>query len=423
MSTPAAAIGVFASVQVDEGPSYAVRRVSRRAADVGPEGSGQVEYREVVWEMELWAADQAATPSVGAFAQQLEADLCGRERRVRLTELGTQGRAMQTPASETQPALPGYPHVEITGDDAERSVRHQHVVTVRATTRIPPAAGEGGLLVHDYTAEDALDREGRVRLSQRGRVRVAPGQSARDYILDEVLAPIQTQAGLDGRDFERRLTLGLDASAAEYDCTVADRNAGGSIAPGVTEADVTDELRATQEGRRVRTVRGYAEGPGAAAYAATLEPAPSPNQRLVRRDVSQPSVPRGRVNFAYEFVSGVTDARWPTVAVYAHRENISQVSGGRRAVPLVFEGRAPEVLLGPEEPYVYTQTSVVEFVGDQADVQVDLLMPAEALAAEPVVTYEPLAFGLTRATLTASYIFDAPQPLPTARTLPGLEPA
>lgn len=399
----------------DPGTAYACTRFEREVEVTGPEHSSAAAYRRERWTA-VCHAQAASVDAVAALWETIRGHFVRRGERVTLTTW-TGSRTLPetgTPSGVEERSVEGYPTVSI-AEIADRSFGTWLTFTVRAETLVP-LVGVGDVVEHDYTVQESEGETGLITVSQRGRVRMKNGTSARAWVDENVIDDARAAAEAEDHAFSVRYTQGLDPAVIDYEYTDADRTTAGG--GGLSDARVEDRTSQSVEGRIVRTVSGYAQGPGAATYAASQEPEPSPTLLQIRRDVSQPSVPEGRVNFTYEFLTGVEHVSFPGIIIFNYQETIEQVSGGRSAQVQEFYDAVPEIRLGTQAAYVYGQQTAIEFTGDWADHGITCAFDTAYLAREPSIRKSGGQQGLRRVAMTFVIVSpEAVDPLPDPRQI------
>lgn len=403
----------ISSVAVAGGTAYPVvsSRVTTRFE--GPEGQDTSSFRVERWELDCHAfAAQAG--DVAALHETLRGHLAGRGREVVLTQW--QG-SRTLPAPGVNGSQAGYPRVEVS-DVTEQTFGGIVTFRLTAETRVPLADAQG-LVEHDYERTEATDEQGRVEISQRGTYRVAPGSDARAAAQSAVVGPAESDAQANNRTFRVRWTLRPDASVATYDYSASDKDYGGDA--GVDEARLTDRTSVNNAGRVVRVVSGYAVGTGAQAWIDSQTPQPGANEILVRRETGPASIPEGRIEFAFELLTGVTDPQFPGIVVYGLREAIDEQEQVARMLASVYLDADPVLRYGAKEPSVYVQRTRIEFVGAWADAisAVTGLFDAANLITVPRRSLESGPHGIKVLTFVAEYMYaEPPATKPVPRELP-----
>lgn len=346
------------------GDEYACTRFSRTVKVVGPDQTSAVAYRHEKWTATCHqvAADLA---SVAAAWETVRTTFCTRGERVTHATWATGLRVLPesgAPADDEERSIAGYPIVEI-AEVADQSYGTWLTFTVQAESMIPIVQdGEDEVLVeHDYTITETEDEDGLITLTRRGTVRVVNGELAREWLDTELIDEERTAAGEDGLSFSVRYTQGMDAALVEYEYTLADKSLG--TGGGVTESQKDDRTAKDARGRIVRTVSGYAVGPGATTFAEAAEPASSATLIRTRRDISAPSEPEGRVTFSYELLTGVVSEDFPDILIFGFAESVAEVEGGRSAQVQEYMDEDPSIRMGGNRAYVYAQESTIEFIG------------------------------------------------------------
>lgn len=410
MTITADLIAVRSLAVGNPGTAYPCTRFDRTIRVVGPEQTGGFAYRHETWQARCHAA-AANVAAVAPLWETIRGHFVSRGQRVTLATwtitliLPEDG----APVDTEERSIAGYPTVAITPLD-ELSYGTWLSFDVQAETMVAVVA-EDDLVEHDYTVEEEEDEDGLVTLTQRGRLRVVNGGSARDYLDDNIVDAARTAASGAGQGFRVRYTQGLDAALVEYQFVAAPFSGGGS---GVTSATSVDRTQRSNDGTIRRTVRGNAKGPGAASYAASQEPAPLDNEIFTRKDVSDPSVPDGRVDFTYELAVGVEDAGFPGIYIFRIQESIAEVAGGRDLVAAQYFSGAPILRNGLEREYIYVQTTTVEFLGADADHGIVPLLDEELIVGRPRLSRPVSPLGVNAVSITYTYASDAPvDPLPS----------
>ncbi|GIK18626.1 MAG: hypothetical protein BroJett004_07900 [Planctomycetota bacterium] len=412
---PDTALKAISSVSVGASAEYAVIRFARTVRSQGPANQNALAYYEEVWDMTCMAF--AATPQdIAALNEALRDALCRRGEAVTLTEMT--GTRTLPAGGVADGCLPGFPVVDLV-DDETRSFGTVQTFRLTATARRPLPVE--GFVEHEYEFSEEIDTEGRLRLRQSGTYRTANGVDARAEAQTNVIDLAAADAAAAGMTFRVRWTLTPDTAAARYEYEAAETGWTG-IEPGVDRGEVVDRLTRTNEGRRVRVVSGFAEGSAAAAYAAAQKPAPDANNILIRDEVSEPSVPDGRVQFTYELLTGVTDALFPNLRLFGFREEIGEAPGVPPILTATYFDAAPTLRYGEDQPSAYTQVTEVEFIGAWEDALTGAtgLMDEANLVIAPRRRYSAGPFGLRRLRVERTYLYPEPQTVPTPREIAAL---
>lgn len=400
----------------DASAQYPIASIACTESTTGPEGDDRTSYIRRRWTIRAWA--QAANLNARqTLRQTLESTLARRGKLVTV-QLGSGARTLPAPGAGG--SLLGYPAVEIS-DVVEDTFGTVLGFTLTAETMIPVVDGSG-IVEHTFETEESIDSRGLTTLTVSGTIRLAPGEDAKAWAITNVLDPAESAAGTANRGFQRRTRVGLDASVCEYSYSSSDTGAGTN---GVSKADVSDVTTRDSVGRRTRTISGSAEGSAATTFAASLEPVPGATELLTQKRISQPSTPDGRVTFSYELLSGVQPGgRFGTLVVFSHDESIDDTSEGRPIQVTPFLGADPVLSRGLQAPFVYEQSSSIEFTGgDFGDGESALtgLMDDDNLARRPRVRTQISRHGVRRLTITRRYIYATAQTVPEPRELPALE--
>lgn len=410
-------LNAIGNVTVGASPAYPVVSARCTTRRVGADGQNVEAYREEEWELTCHAF--AATPGdIGTVEETIRTDLVRRGQVVTFTDKGV---ARTMPAGgAVGGSLVGYPIVQL-ADDPTKSFGTIVTFTIRATTRIPNAAVD--LVEHDYERTEATDEDGLVSITQRGSVRTKNGVAARAHAQTAFVTPEETAAGVAGQDFLVRWTETADTTLVRYEFTRRDQDDNGGT-PGVTEAQVTDRTVKQLDGRRVRTVSGYAIGASADTFADAQKPATDPSNILVREERTPATVPDGRVNFSYEVLTGVTDLQFPGLVIFRFNETIEEVSGGKGVLAQSYFLSTPSLRRGRQQPHVYRQVTEVEFIGawpiSWTGTGVEPQMATDNLLTDPRYFKRGGSNGLRQVRLVAEFIFQSAQSVPNPREIEGL---
>lgn len=387
------------------GTAYPCTRFMRTVTVIGPEQSSAVTYRHEKWTATCHHV-AANLAGVASAWETVRSDFGKRGQRVTHATWTTGLRVLPetgTPTGAEERSIAGYPTVDI-AEVADETYATWMTFIVEAESMIP-VLDQNGVAEHDYTIVETENDQGLISTTQRGTVRLVNGSSAREWVDTEVIDIARAAAGTAGHAFSIRYTQGLDEAAIGYEFTASDRTGGGGI--GVSEERIEDRTARTGQGRVVRTVSGYAQGPNGptiSAYVATLEPASSATVIRIRRDVSQPSVPENRVSFAFELLTGVQDARFPGIVIYSYTEAIEEAGGDREAMVQTFFDAAPSLRMGVRQPFVYTQTSTIEFIGGWADHGITSAFDIGLYARGPRQSRSGGQFGLRRVSMSFAFV-------------------
>lgn len=367
------------------GPSatYPVLSFTEREERITPDN--QTVEAELI---STWTIESLAVAASEAALQTLQATL--RDELARIGQTVTVTILAGTPRTLAAPgtggssgAQVGWPRcaLDIT-PESSFGVIQRFRLTVESRSNIAAA-----LPVHDWTRTESTGPEGEVTITQRGSVRVAVGSVAREWAQTNVVTPARDDAATDGLGFAVRWTLSPDASRAEYEFTAAPLppDTWGAGAPaGVTIGQVEDRTREAREGRIERSISGFAEGPGATAFAESYRPPASGAQGLlVRAELSAPAEPSGRVTFSYETLVGVTDPNFAGLEIFGFSETISETPGGRKIQAALYDNAEARLYRGVNEPWRYTQETSMLFRGDWSAASITPRMDAENLVGSP----------------------------------------
>lgn len=414
MTQPSALIAIGQVVVgsgMDASAAYFATQCVAREATSGPEDLSTTNYRERTWTISCLAF--AATPADRqALRQTLLTTLVGRGRTVTFTEAG----GARTLAAAD--ALPGYPLVSL-GETQQTSYGGVVGFDLTCTTREPIEQADG-LVEHDVQTSFEAGPTGGSAMRATGRVRVLASFSggAKQWIADEVFDAARTAAAAAGESFTTRVSTRNDPTYAEYEYTRSSKAA--DLGSGIVSADLDDTLSTTTTRAARRVISGRAEGFNAAAYAEAAEPTLDATDVLVSSRVSAPSVPTGRVSFAYEVERGKVVSGFGASVLYSFDESLDHTPAATLLGSATFLTGAPVLYRAGSTPAAYVQRTTVEYTGSRADV----LTACSALLAvanlvRPVRPVDGPSRGpIKRLTLTREYLFAADvDPLPAPRSV------
>jgi hypothetical protein len=400
-------------IKVGTSATYAVVAIRTTTSIIQPVNQTRASYQELRWDLEC-LAEIAAPTSIAALNETLAAELAKVGQAVTLTEHSTD-RIM--PAQGLGGSLTGYPQTAIT-DIPDKSFAQFQAFTLTAITRIPIADGSG-IIEHTTETETITNRDGTIETSVRGEIRLEDGTDASAWVTTNILAPVRAGADAAGNGVVSRISVTDDTAHAKYSYGI---KAGAVGSAGVTEASVEDRTVKEISGRRVRTISGYAKGTGASTFATSQRIAESGNLKLLREDgPSTPSIPDGRVNFNYQYVAGITDAGFPGIFITAFTETISKSGGGQSIDTASYFAGNPSLRRGVSLPYVYTQSTVIEFIGGSFDSHgLGPLLATDNMTGEPRER-RSASGSLKTVAMDWTYVFDSPlDPKPNPRVINGL---
>lgn len=399
----------------------------------GGEQVTQGSYRETEWEIESFA-EAANTLVVGQLQEAIRDELNKIGLAVELTQLNTPAPRTLPAASATLAtgSMPGWPRVDV-DFHAEDSVAHLQFFRIKATTRqatafaVGPAGFPSGVpvIAHDAPHTETRIDENGTTVRTTGTLRVAAGFNARLVAITAVETPLRAAAVDAGKTFLARYTQGPDLALTEYEFVSAPPSGSsfagsgfGAIFPGLVRGERSETTRFTREGRAQWTISGFGEGSGNAATQFALAQLPGASALMLSRDISEPVEPSGRVNFRFEMLVGVEDVpEFEGLTVYAYRETIEKVSGGRQVEAALYDGASPRLRRGPEAPHVYRQRTSIDCTPQGVAVELTPLMDPDRLARPPVIS-ESVEAGLRTVNAEFDFIFEEDQgTLPAPRSV------
>lgn len=291
------------------------------------------------------------------------ADLTRRGQRVRLVEHGGDPRDLAAEGGSGG-AIRGYPVVSVVQDKSKsRGSWLEFALTIETLVPVPASAVSGyNLVQHTWTIRRTRNTDGTDTTRRSGRVRVRNDQSAEAYAIAVILDPAEA-ARPAGTSWTRELGLSDDASTCEYEYTIGPSD-GSSPGSSVTKAETTSTLSKSVEGRRVRTVTGYALGTGATTYASSKRPTASATLVLTGEEISDPREPDGRVDYRFTAITGVAQdgsVFHSGSVIFRYSESIAPISGGRDTLYTRFAEVRPIRRLGELQEYAYEQVIEVEW--------------------------------------------------------------
>lgn len=402
--------------------AYPVLSIVRRSRRAAPEGLTGQSMRRVEYDIKSLAAAAAET-DITALQATLQSQLERNGQQIAITERG----AAETIGAEGSSGGPrrGFPRYDLSLDDAPLTAGVYQSFTLRVVAEIPINAVEDGSYdIHEDDREETTETDefDRVKTTIKGTLRVQNGQNAKNYVVDEIIAPLRTAAASAGRLPSHTTVVKNDPALCEWTYTETYPEPGQGTAGGdpITDSAVDDVTERRSEGRKTRTIRGYALGTGATTFATNKKPTPGTNEILVASRVSAPSEPDGRVDFDYELLQGYTTAEFSGAIVFSFQQELGEETGGRAVRWATRSGAAPKLWLGDLEPHVYTQTDVLEFRGT---------WPTDLVAAFPLkfdanrqsgktrVRLSGSSRGTNRIVVTRTFVYDTDQSMPSPRVV------
>lgn len=388
----------------DASNQYPILRISETHAREGNEGDNAPHLRRV--SLRIDSVTEASSETTNAVNERLQTQLARRGARVRVNEMNGTARVFGA-GSASGGALAGYPRVTVEMIP-DNSVPPFQFFRVSVEALIPIAAN---LPAHTFTRDEETDETGQLTIRQRGSVRVANGESPKIWLVANVIAPAIADANSQGRKVRHVIKLLADPTLAEYEYTNLPPGLVPPGDPNIDEAEVRDVTVEERAGRRVRTVSGFATGVGATAFATNQNPA-SPSVLLLRKSVSEPSVPQGRVDFTYEALDGYTSGAFPGVVIFDFAQDITEAGGGRDAITTIYADAEPEIELGGVTPQVVRESTSIVFRGAFEDVEIAPRLNADNIVGRPGVSMSSRA-GVKTLRVDRAYLFKTPVELPT----------
>lgn len=373
----------------------------------------------------------AVAPSAAETQQTVSnvcADLTRRGQRVRLIEHGGSARDLAAQGGASG-AVRGYPLVSVVQDKSKsRGSWLEFSVTIETLVPVPAGAVSGyNLVQHTWTMRKTRNADGTDTIRRSGSVRVRNDQSAETYIT-AIILDVAAAARPAGSRWEHDVTIGDDASIAEYEYTIGPPD-GSSPGSSVTRAETTSSLSKSVEGRRVRTVSGFALGDGAAAYASGKRPTASATLVLTGEEIGEPREPDGRVDYRFTAITGVAGdtVGFPAGSViFRYTESILPITGGRQVVYTRFAEIAPIRRMTELEEYAYEQVIEVEWrnatlaaIVGSTPCSMPATWSADDLVAQPRIG-ERVAGGVRSTTIRRVFASPTPLTVPAAREVLGL---
>ena len=142
---------------------------------------------------------------------------------------------------------------------------------------------------------------------------------------------------------------------------------------------------------------------------------------LLRKDgPSLPSLPSGRVNFSYQYASGVTHNDFPGIFITRLEETVTTSGEGRELFANAYFQENAALHRGRKLPVSMTESLTIEFLGSFAEIDPSVLLDEEKqVGGRRISTGTRGVFNTYSRSI--SYIYDTePDPLPTPRSLEGL---
>lgn len=410
--TRTALLTPISKIKVGSSDEYPVTKVTTTHRMVGLDDTNTDSYEEITWQLEC-GAEVSAPTSITALNETLRSALAKRGELVTLTELGT---ARTLPASGAGGSMIGYPRVEITGIPEGSFGEHQ-MFTMRATTRIPIVDGND-IWEHSQTTETTTNIDGTQVTTVTGTLRMDQGNTASSYVQTNIIGPARTAAGLSGDGVVSKIKTGNDAAQCEYSYTITPSTTSTA---DVTQASVEDRTAKDATGRWVRTISGYAMGAGASTFASAQQVAESSNLKLIRTEgPSSPAVPDGRVNFNYQYASGVTHTDFPGIFITRMDETVDQSGGGREILASSYLQGDPELRLGTQLPVAVTESISIEFIGSFTGINPPVLLDEDNMVGTPRISKKSSGVFNTWSR-SINYLYDTePDPLPDPRSIDGI---
>lgn len=409
----------IASFAVGASATYpVVEAVSLTDEIVADEGVAGEPVFKRTWKFRSLALAAAAN-QVGALAETLKSTLCRRGQAVTFTELGGAARTLAA-AGGSGGCLVGYPVVSITLLPSVGAWQEFEVTIVAMVPNPQGVVASFNLVKHSYRVETETDSNGNVTTRQTGTVRVRNDQQAEQYIQNLIFTPAESAAEAAGHYFSTRTSRGPDLSEATYSYEDKPKGDTPFDGDGVDEVEVNDRTNSESGGRITRTISGYATGTGAAAFAAAQQPSVGTNELLVRKEIGQPRIPDGRVDFSYEVRKGRTVAGFTGIVVYGYEESISETPGDRDVSSSMYLDADPLLFKTERRPYQYTQRTRMDFTGPWSGANPALLMDDDNRKGPPRATRSSTDAGMRTLEVTQDYIYASGQTLPTPFEVPPL---
>lgn len=407
------------SVSVGDSDEYAVvGHIQMTDEIIAPDDLNVVPVLRQVWKFKC-VAKAAAANLIAQLGESLAQDLVQRGAAVSLTQLGGDPRVMPASGGNSG-SMAGYPRTSINLLD-EESVGTWQTFELMCETMIPqPQSAVSGynLVLHSKETEYTRDNDSNLTVRVSGDVRVRNNQNAKTYIETQILTPAKTAASTAGHTFVSSIRQRNDSAVASYQYTEAPQ--GSNPGSGIEQAEVTDVTTSESGGRIVRVVSGSAKGANAATFAVAQEPTPGSGERLTQREVSQPSIPEGRVTFRYEVLTGIVDTNFPGLRIYGFSETITETAGGRRIETANFKSRDPMLWKGERRPWVYTQRTRIEFLGDWDNAEITPRMDEDNLLEIPTPSDSTSANGLRVREVVHVFVYATQQTKPDPYEIPAL---
>lgn len=395
----------------DASAQYPITRLVENHEHTGAEGANGEAIRVVRLTFDSFAVANSETTN--ALVDRIHEQLAHRGRRVRVNEMDGTARVFGA-GGASGGALAGYPRVTVEIIPGN-SVPPLQFFRCTVETREPIATG---LPMHTYNRAERVDSEGLLTITQSGEYRVDNGVDPKTQLLANVLIPAETDAIGNGRRFSKVVRLSHDPTLAAYEYTDTPPGVNPPGDAGVDDAEVRDVLTSNREGRRTRIVSGFATGAGATAFAQSQ--APGGASFILRQTISQPAVPTGRVDFSYEVLDGATHNSFPSITLFNLEQEIALVGGGRAVQSSPYADASPLLSFGPEGPYVYRETTRIEFSGDWADAVPPFSMDEANVSATPATAKRVRSGGVKELAVTRLYVYDSEQSLPDPLEAPTL---
>ena len=402
----------ISKIKVGDSDEYPVTQIRTASKLVGLDDSNTDSYEEISWELECMAEISEPT-SIRQLNETLRAELAKRGETVTLTELGS---ASVLPASGAGGSMIGYPQVEITGIPAKSHAQYQYF-NMRAVSRVPIDQGNG-VYEHSVSTETTTSTDGTQSTSVSGSLKMVQGNDAAGWVMTNIITPARDAASTSGDGVVSKIKVGNDPAQCDYSYTVTPSATGQQ---DVTVASIEDRTAKDVSGRWVRTISGYAEGSNATSFANAQLVAQSANLVLLRKDgPSLPSLPSGRVNFSYQYASGVTHDDFPGIFITRLEENIVSSGEGRELLASAYFQNDPALHRGRKIPVSMSESLTLEFLGSFSGLDPDVLLDPEHQVGGVRIT-KGVRGAFKTFTRTINYLYDTePDPIPTPRQLEGL---
>lgn len=358
--------------------------------------------------------------------ERVRADLAGMGRDVTISVHGQPILYPAGPPASIPDPLPdgwvgqtaGRDPVVSIADSAETRGRY-YVVDVAIDATVYGAA-TGGVVSHEFSSSQTEDSERGPTFEQRGVVVSEAGNAAKDEAETIVAALVAAKPAGFGHSVRYRETFDATRCEYTYQQSKIGQSQNGSddvfLPAGLREANLKDSPRETRAGLRTRTITGSCVGEvkaNAVAYANSIAPTPGVLELLTEAEVSEPGLPKGRVDFRYVTVTGTADTRFPNARIIRGSQTITRqsVTSADARSPIAVTMRTlgdPVLTRGARMAFEVIESTQIEYIGAITPDHIPNAAATANLVSEVAVPTTNRDKGIKSITLTRRYVFASP---------------